>query len=243
MMRRIACLCAVLAAMLCLAVSALAENLTLAAGAGYKKPVTALAKAFEAAGGVKTDLIFGNMGQIITQAKGSGAIDILVGEKNFLDKAGLVFSGSVPLGHGVLVVAWPKGKTLAAPGDVAKPEVKRLAMPDPAKAIYGKAAAEYLKKAGLEKAVADKLLVVGTVPQVTAYIQSGEVDAGFVNRTDVMDLGEAIGGYLEIDPALYAPIELAALPLADSKNAEAIKAFAAFLATPQAREILKKHGL
>ena len=36
---------------------------------------------------------------------------------------------------------------------------------------------------------------------------------------------------------------LAAMPLADAKNAEAIKAFAAFLETPQAREILKKHGL
>ena len=132
MMRRIACLCAALAAMLCLAVSALAQNLTLAAGAGYKKPVTALAKAFEAAGGVKTDLLFGNMGQLIPQAKTSGAIDVMVGEKGFLEGAGLKFSGAVPLGRGVLVVAWPKGKTLTAPVDVAKPEVKRLAMADPA---------------------------------------------------------------------------------------------------------------
>lgn len=242
-MRRIVCLCAVLAAMVCLAVSAMAQTFTVASGAGYKKPVTALAKAFEAAGGVKTDLIFGNMGQLIPQAKTSGAIDVLVGEKGFLEGAGVQFSGAVPLGRGVLVVAWPKGKTLAAPGDVAKPEVKRLAMADPAKAIYGKAATQYLQKAGLDKAVADKLLVVATVPQVTTYVQSGEVDAGFVNRTDVMDLGEAIGGYLEIDPSLYEPIELAALPLADAKNTEAIKAFAAFLETPQAREILKKHGL
>lgn len=243
MSRKIALLCAALAVVLSLAAPALAQNLTIAAGAGYKKPVTALAKAFEASGGGKADLIFGNMGQLIPQAKGSGAIDVMVGEKGFLEKAGLVFSGAIPLGRGVLVVAWPKGKTLAAPADVAKPEVKRLAMADPAKAIYGKAATEYLKKAGLEQAVADKLLVVATVPQVTAYIQSGEVDAGFVNRTDVMDLGDAIGGYLEIDPALYEPIDLAALPLADAKNVAGVKAFAAFLETPQARDMLKRYGL
>ena len=44
MMRRIACLCAALAATLCLAVSALAQTFTVASGAGYKKPVTALVK-------------------------------------------------------------------------------------------------------------------------------------------------------------------------------------------------------
>jgi molybdate transport system substrate-binding protein len=242
-MRRIVCLCAVLGASLCLTAAALAQTLTVAAGAGYKKPVTALAKAFEAAGGGRTELLFGNMGQLITQAKGSGVIDIMVGEKGFLEASGLHFAGQTPLGRGVLVVAWPKGKTLAAPADVAKPEVTRLAMPDPSKAIYGKAASQYLQKAGLEQAVAGKLLVVATVPQVTAYLQSGEVDAGFVNRTDVMGLGEAIGGFLEIDPKLYDPIELAALVLADSGNKAGAAAFASFLATAEAKEILKKHGL
>ena len=40
---------------------ALAEPLTIAAGAGYKKLVTELAKAFETASGTKTELVLGNM--------------------------------------------------------------------------------------------------------------------------------------------------------------------------------------
>lgn len=232
-----------LALVLCLAGNALADNLLVAAGAGYKKLVTDLAAAFEKGSGVKTELTFGNMGQVATQAKAGGVIDVIVGEKGFLDTMGLKFTGTAPIGRGILVVAWPKGKTLAAPADVAKPGVKRLAMPDPQKAIYGKAATQYLEKADLAKAVADKLLVVATVPQVTTYVVSGEVDAGFVNRTDVMNLGEAIGGYLEIDPALYAPIEIVAQPLADAPHAQAAAKFAAFLATDEAKAIAVKNGM
>ncbi len=228
---------------LCLTGSALAETLVVAAGAGYKKLVTDLAEAFEKQGGVKPELSFGNMGQVTTQAKAGGVIDVIVGEKGFLDGAGLNFDGVAPIGKGILVVAWPKGKKLAAPADVAKPEVKRLAMPDPQKAIYGKAASQYLEKSGLAKAVADKLLVVATVPQVTTYILSGEVDAGFVNRTDVMGLGDAIGGFLEVDPSQYAPIEIVAVSMTGAPHADAAKKFAAFLATPPARAIAEKHGM
>ncbi|MEA4858005.1 MAG: molybdate ABC transporter substrate-binding protein [Solidesulfovibrio sp.] len=232
-----------LALVLCLAGNALAENLLVAAGAGYKKLVTDLAAAFEKGSGVKTELSFGNMGQVTTQAKAGGVIDVVVGEKGFLEAAGLSFAGTAPIGRGILVVAWPKGKTLAAPADIAKPEVKRLAMPDPQKAIYGKAAAEYLEKSGLAKAVADKLLVVATVPQVTTYVVSGEVDAGFINRTDVTGLGERIGGFLEVDPALYAPIEIVAGSLAGAPHAAAAGKFAAFLATDEAKAIAVKNGM
>lgn len=232
-----------LALVLCLAGNALAENLLVASGAGYKKLVTDLAGAFEKQSGIKPELSFGNMGQVTTQAKAGGVIDVLVGEKGFLEGAGLSFAGVAPIGRGILVVAWPKGKKLAAATDVAKPEVKRLAMPDPKKAIYGKAASQFLEKSGLAKTVAAKLLVVATVPQVTTYVVSGEVDAGFVNRTDVMNLGDAIGGYLEVDPSQYAPIEIVAETLSSAPNAAAAKKFAAFLATPEAKAIAKKHGM
>jgi molybdate transport system substrate-binding protein len=222
---------------------ALAEPLTIAAGAGYKKLVTELATTFERTSGIKTELVFGNMGQVTTQARTSGAVDVVVGEKGFLDDAGLNFSGEAAIGRGILVVAWPKGRALAAPADVAKADVKRLAMPDPQKAIYGKAAAQYLEKAGLAKAVADKLLVVATVPQVTTYLISGEVDAGFVNRTDVMDLGVAIGGYLEVDPSLYAPIDIVAKRLSGAKNADGARAFGDFIGSEPAKAIAAKHGM
>jgi molybdenum ABC transporter, periplasmic molybdate-binding protein len=220
-----------------------AEPLIVAAGAGYKKLVTDLAGAYEKKSGQKVELVFGNMGQVIAQAKGSGKIQVIIGEKGFLQQSGLGLASFHDLGHGALVVAWPKGKTLTRFEDVAGPSVKRLAMPDPKKAIYGLAGTEALAKAGLTAKVQDRLLVVATVPQVTAYLVLGEVDAGLTNLTDVMDLGGKIGGYFKVDEHLYSPIVIGAGVLANAQNHAAVSGFTSFLASPQAREIVRGHGL
>ena len=226
-----------------LATVAQAEPLMVAAGAGYKKLVTELAGAYEKQSGQKLELVFGNMGQVVAQAKGSGKIQIIIGEKGFLQQSGLGFAAFHDLGHGVLVLAWPKGKSVAKLDDLAGPGIKRLAMPDPQKAIYGVAGKEALAKAGLTDKVQGKLLVVATVPQVTTYLVLGEVDAGLTNLTDVMDLGGQIGGYFKVDERLYSPIVIGAGVLVGAQNQAAVSAFTAFLASPQAREIAKRHGL
>jgi len=219
-----------------------AEPLTVASGAGYKRLVTELAAAYEAKTGHKTELVFGNMGQIIAQAKASGKIQMIVGEQSFLKQAGLPLASFTELGKGALVVAWPKGKSFSSLADLARPEVKRVAMPDPAKAIYGIAGKEALAKAGLADSLKDKLLVVATVPQVMTYVVTGEVDAGLANLTDTLGQAGQIGGYFVVDPALYSPISIIAGVLAGQQTPEAA-AFAAFLASPQGRELARKHGL
>lgn len=220
-----------------------AEPLVVASGAGYKKLVTELAAAYEQKSGQKLELVFGNMGQVVAQAKGSGMVRVIVGEKGFLEKSGLSIAGFAELGHGVLVLAWPKAGHSLTLADLAKPEVRRIAMPDAQKAIYGKAGSEALAKAGLADKVKEKLLVVATVPQVTSYLVLGEVDAGFANLTDIMGVAGQLGGYVKVDPALYAPIAIGAAVLEAGKDDPAVRAFTAFLASPQARDIARRHGL
>jgi len=222
--------------------AAQAEPLTVASGAGFKKLVTELAAAFEAKTGNKVQLIFGNMGQVVAQAKSSGKVHMVIGEESFFKKAGLGLDSFTELGRGVLVLAWPKGAQLTSLADLAKPGVQRVAMPDPARAIYGVAGQEALSRAGLTEKVSGKLLVVATVPQVTTYVVTGEVDAGLTSLTDVMGLGEKIGGYLKVDQGLYAPISIGAGVVSGSRNQDAA-AFVAFLGSPQGRELTKMHGL
>lgn len=56
---------------------AFAETLTLAAGAGCKRPLNEIIQAYEASGGAKIDRIYGNMGQIVMQAKARSAAGLL----------------------------------------------------------------------------------------------------------------------------------------------------------------------
>ncbi|MBM9615538.1 molybdate ABC transporter substrate-binding protein [Desulfobulbus rhabdoformis] len=219
------------------------EGLTIASGAGYKRLVHDLSAAFTAQTGYPVQQVFGNMGQIIPQAQESGAFDFLLGDERHLGKADLHFSGDYSIGKGKLVAAVAKGCTLDTLSELTNDTITRVAMPDPHKAIYGFAANEYLNNAGLWQPLQTKLLIVGTVPQVSTYLLSGEVDVGFINLTEAMAMASKVGKLIPVDESLYSPIIILAKRLAASPHTEASEAFIAFLQSPEARKLAQKHGL
>jgi molybdate transport system substrate-binding protein len=224
---------------------AFAETLTLAAGAGYKRPLSEIIQAYESSGGSKIDQIYGNMGQVLMQARGSGSVALIVGEEAFLKtSSGLQFASFHPVGEGVLVIAYGKRFSLQQPEDLLKPEIAKVAIADEKHAIYGKAAKEFLQQAKLLGKVENKLLVVSTVPQVSAYIISGDVEAGFINITDALYIKDKIGGYLIPDKAMYSPIKLVLGVIKGYEENTEVKKFLTFLTTePKVKEILSKAGL
>jgi len=79
------------------------------------------------------------MGQVIAQARESGDIAMICGDRALPETAtGLHFTRYIPLGEGRLVVGFRKGLTLAAPGDIASAAVARIAIPDQNAAVHGK---------------------------------------------------------------------------------------------------------
>lgn len=228
----------------CVLQAVAADALMIAAGAGYKRPVSELAAAFERASGTRVEPFFGNMGQVLTQTAQSGKVALVFGDLAFLEKAEQVkFDSFMLAGKGRLVLAWPKGKQIARVEDIAAAGFTRIALPDVRHAVYGKAASQFLTRSKLADAVKDRLLTVATVPQVSAYLVSGEVDAGFINLTDALGVLDRIGGYIEIDPALYDEIHIVAGVVDGRDGLAGISAFGAFLAAPEARAILSRHGL
>lgn len=219
------------------------EALTVASGAGYKKLVAELSKVFTEKNGIEVRQIYGNMGQVIAQSEKSGQVDCVIGDKRFLDGATLSFGEEYLIGQGKLVAAVPKGSAITSLEAMANPEVKRIAAPDPKKAIYGRAATEYFAKSGMIDKVEGKLLVVGTVPQVSAYVVSGEVDLGFINMTDALAIKDKVARLIEVDQALYEPIRIVAKTLKSAPDAEAAGKFGAFLQSEEAGTIAAKHGL
>lgn len=226
------------------ALPAVADTLLIAAGAGYKRPMAELATAFEKKTGTHIEQIYGHMAGVISQAKQSGQVAIIFGDKSYLEKVdGLAFAGFLPVGEGRLVVAWPRGSSLSTPADLAEGRFARIAMPDTKAAIYGIAATEFLKKSQLDTRIKEKLQVVSTVPQVSAYLVSGEIDAGFINLTEALGIKDKIGGYQEIERSQYSPIHIVGAVVQGFENAAAVKALQQFLESPEARAITEKHGL
>lgn len=232
--------------LLCLGITSHSQaiTLTIAAGAGYKRPINELAMAFERKTGITVEALYGNMGQILTQATQSDRITVIFGDQHFLENAKQVnFIQYLPAGQGRLVLAWAKGKSLSSPEGLIDPTFSRVALPDVRHAIYGKAASEFLNHSGLAAKLQKPLLTVATVPQVSAYLISGEMDAGFINLTEAIAINKRIGGYLEINSAYYEPISIVGAIVKGREHIPGVRELSHFLNTEEARAILSKHGL
>lgn len=230
-------------------------GLLLMAGAGYKRPVEALCADFTRDTGIAVERSYGNLQQIFAQARASGRVDVLIGDADFIDHAkDLNLPQRQILGQGKLVLAWRR-KLLGrrSPDPITDPvrdlpEMQSITLPNPQQAIYGRAAEQWLKAKGLWAPLQDKLKIVQTVPQVSAYLTSGQIDAGFLNLTEVLAVKGQLGGHLELQPGAgsYAPIDIvAAFPeqTAQPETAASRARFAQFLQSAQAQEILRRAGL
>ncbi|NTU97765.1 MAG: molybdate ABC transporter substrate-binding protein [Chlorobiaceae bacterium] len=220
-----------------------AETITIAAGAGYKRPLMEIAEKFEKKTGNHVDAVFGHMQQILSQAQMTGQVSVIFGDRSFFDRSTIGFVSYYPVGKGTLVLAWRKGLSLNSIDDLRRKSFSRVALADEKKAIYGHAAAEFLKKSGLSRSIQGKLIVVATVPQVSAYLETGEVDAGFINVTDAIGIHEHIGGYLPVRQSFYTPIHIEAGVVTGFENQAVVKAFLKFMQEKECLAVLRYYGL
>lgn len=215
----------------------------LASGAGYRSFVDDLTDAYTRESGNEIERIYGNMARIITQARSSGTVDLLLGDLVFLEKANLPFIAQEVVGNGKLVAAFPKDSNFSDIRDLLSPEVHRIAIADTNRAIYGKAALQYIQNKGVYHDVQSKLMMVSTVPQAASYIIAGEVDFAFINLTHARKIQESIGGYTIIDEQAYAPIKIIIGQLETKSGSLEAGKFLRFLQSDAAQTIRARHGM
>lgn len=220
-----------------------AGEIYIAGGAGYKRPITELATLFEKGSAHKVKMMFGNMQQVSAQIKESDKIAFFFGDEAFVRKLAIPHQEKIALGSGRLMLVLAKGIALKPELDSLKDRaIKAVGIPDTKSAVYGIAGSEALKNAGLSEAIASKLKVLQTVPQVSAYLVSGDLEAGFINKTDYLGIREKVGEASEVSVSLYTPIRIIAAWIEGRDSAE-IREFASFLRTPEAQAVFARHGL
>jgi molybdate transport system substrate-binding protein len=220
-----------------------AEDIMIASGAGYKKPVSAVMKAFETKSGNHVDAVYGNIHMVANQAKQTGEICCIIGDKKFLKRleSTVTFADYSTIGKGRVALIYRKGVELSSVDDIATNKVQSLFMPHETKAIYGIAGKEIIAHYGY--GVKDKLTQVATVPQVLSYVLTGEADAGFINMTEALANKDKLGGYIVVPEDSYTPIIIVAGFVEDFENKTTTKDLKEFLAAPKATEIFESFGL
>jgi molybdate transport system substrate-binding protein len=220
--------------------------LRIAAASDLQNALPVLAKRFTEHSKIEASLTFGASGQLAEQIKAGAPFDVfLAANQKFvkdLADGGFVRPDSFRAyteGSLVLAVHAEAGKAVASLADLAKPEVKKIALANPAFAPYGAAGKQALERSGLWPKIESKIVQAESVRQALQFVQSGNAEAGLVGRA--IARVEGIRG-VPVDRTLYDPLVQGLGIVARTAKAEQAEAFAKFVLGDEGQAILVDFG-
>ncbi len=222
-------------------------KLTISAAASLKDAALELKELY---GKQHADVIitynFGASGTLQKQIEEGAPVDLFIsaGQKQMdqLAAKGLIIDGSRKdlLGNELVLVA---GKDTKITGfeDLANPKVGKVSIGAPESVPAGKYAQEALTSMKLWDTLQPKLVLAKDVRQVLTYVETGNVDAGLVYRSDALAAKES----QIVTPApadSHKPIVYPLAILKNTKQQKAAEEFAAFLVSDEAAKVFEKYG-
>ncbi len=228
--------------------AARAADLQVFAAASLADALREIAQTYETASGDTLVLNLAASSTLARQIREGAPADLFFSadeaKMDELAKAGLIRSDTrrTLLGNTLVVVTRADSTAgFAAPADLAKPALGRLALAEPRTVPAGIYAREWLHAAGLWAGLADKVVPTENVRACLAAVESGNVDAGIVYKTDAL-ISKKVKIAFEV-PAADGPV--IRYPLAvpkDASHAEAARRLVVYLASPEAMSVFAKYG-
>ncbi|WP_027358817.1 molybdate ABC transporter substrate-binding protein [Desulforegula conservatrix] len=199
--------------------------------------------------GEKIIFNFGASGDLKKQIEGGAPVDVFAPasqkDMNDLSEKGLIIKDSrINFASNSIVLVKPSGSVgkISSFDDLAKPEIKKICIGNPATVPAGKYAKEVLTHFDLWKKLETKTVLSENVRQALDYVVRNEVDAGIVYETDAMSVPKGVIVAVKAPADSHSPVIYPAALVAASQNQGASKKFLDILVTEKAVEILKKHG-
>lgn len=231
-----------------LASPAHAADLNVFAAASLSDALEEIAPHYEAASGDTLRFNLAGSHALALQIKQGAPADVFFSadeaKMDELAKAGLIETDtrrSLLANTLVIVVNADRGAAVKSPADLATPAVRRLALAETKTVPAGIYAKEYLETKGFWTGVAAKVVPTENVRACLAAVESGNVDAGIVYKTDAL-ISRNVKVVHEVAWADGPRISYPLAVVKESKNPEAARKFARFLATPAAQAVFARYG-
>jgi molybdate transport system substrate-binding protein len=245
---RFACRLVALAAAFFLPWAASAQQLTVSAAASLTDAFKELGPRFEAARpGATVRFNFAASGVLLQQIGQGAPVDVFASadqetmnranEQKLVEPATRVNFVSNSL---VLIEPAQGGLGLKSLQDLSGPAVKRIAVGKVATVPVGRYTQQALTAANLWAPLEPKFVQGDSVRQVLDYVARGEVDAGFVYRTDAALMGDKVKIVLTASGS--APVTYPAAVVSDSRQKALARDFVTFLTSDAAQQVLVRYG-
>ncbi|MDE7240699.1 molybdate ABC transporter substrate-binding protein [Desulfovibrio sp.] len=228
-----------------LAANAVAAEMTVSAAASLTDAFGEMKTLFEKAHpGLHVNTNFAASNPLLKQLEEGAPADVFASaDQQTMDKAvaAKVVDPATRRNFAVndLVLIVPRGAK--KPANLADLKaMKRIAIGNPDSVPAGRYARDALAAAGLWEALLPECVQAASVRQALAYVARGEADAGFVYRTDALQMGDKVEIALVVgdhEPVLY-PIAVATT----GANPKAGQEFIDFVLSPEGQRVLARYG-
>jgi molybdate transport system substrate-binding protein len=166
---------------------------------------------------------------------GKSQMDTLAGKGLIVDA-----SRKDLLGNELVLIAKNESKLAGFEG-LTDPAVAKIGIGTPETVPAGKYAQEALASQKLWDKLQPKLVQAKDVRQVLTYVETSNVDAGIVYRSDAMS-GKDVKVVAAAPPGSHKPIEYPMAVIKSTKHQKETEVFAAFLSGEEAARVFQKYG-
>ena len=226
-----------------------AAPITVAAAADLKYALDSLVTIFNRQHpAARVTVVYGSSGRFYEQLSHGAPFDLFFSADSDyprrLRQAGLTAGAPRPYALGRLVL-WSKklNPSLKGMNTLLDPRVRHVAIANPAHAPYGRLAEEVLRHYTLYDQLKTKLVIGENIGQAAQYAATGAADAGLLAYALALspELRRA-GSFYLIPASAHAPLHQSFVVLKQAESNATAVAFAAFVASPAARQALRKYG-
>jgi molybdate transport system substrate-binding protein len=237
-----------LVALACAPLVAGAQAITVSAAASLTDAMREIGQRFEAAQpGTTVRFNFAASGVLIQQILQGAPVDVFLSADQVTMDRGVEAKVIDPAtrrdfaANTLVMISPPQGSVaLSAVSDLTRPEVRRVAVGKLATVPVGRYTKEALDSARVWAALEPKIVYADNVRQVLDYVARGEVEAGFVYRTDAELMKDKVR--IVLTATGHAPVTYPAAVVAESREKVRARAFVDFLFGAEARGILQRYG-
>lgn len=224
-------------------------ELTISAATSLQDALIELQKTFEKDhSNINLKFNFGASGALQQQIAQGAPVDIFFSAAkdkfDALVKDGLISKeDGVDLVGNELVLVVPKDTASGVKsfGDLTKKEVKRISIGTPESVPAGQYAKESFKSTNIWTGIESKVVYAKDVRQVLSYVETGNVDAGVVYKTDALSSNK-VNIVATADKQTHTPIIYPVGIIKDTKHRTEAMEFCKFLQSKYAIKTLEKYG-
>ncbi|MGO9324753.1 MAG: molybdate ABC transporter substrate-binding protein [Terracidiphilus sp.] len=231
--------------------------LRVAAAADLEPVLPPILVQFEKNTGIHAEATYQSSATLATQIQNGAPFDVFLSAdlsfpKRLID-AGLADAAgygdsTTPLTYarGTLVLWERKDSQFSPPSlDLLRsPALKRLAIANPDRAPYGRAAVAALQNLKLYDSLKARLVTAENIAQAAQFVDSANADAGLISLTSALTPAlSADGSYFIIPRDLYPPIKQGAVIVRNTKQRAAVHKLLDFLLSPAVQAELARSGL